>query len=230
MRSSFYRYKDRVLDLRRMGKSYGEILNLLRVKIPKSTLSLWCRNISLPETQQRRIDEIARVAGSRGRAQALIVNRKNRLRYLNSLYKDNKYLLKKIKDKDTAKIALAMLFLGEGSKSSRGAVVFGNSSPEIIQLYLQLLRYCYPLDGLKFCCKVQCRADQNIPELEKFWSFITNIPMAQFRKALVDPRTLGKPTINKDYKGVCRVDYYSAHIYNELLMICRVFGNKGPMV
>ena len=32
----------------------------------------------------------------------------------------------------------------------------------------------------------------------------------------IDVRTLGKPTKKQDYKGVCRVDYFSAEIFIEL--------------
>ena len=66
-----------------------------------------------------------------------------------------------------------------------------------------------------------CRADQNTKKLEKFWSNITRIPLSQFYKPRKDARTIGKPTKRKDYKGVCKIDYFSADIYTELMMIPR---------
>ena len=92
----------------------------------------------------------------------------------------------------------------------------------VIQLFLNLLRYCYDIDETKFRCTLQCRADQDIKKLEKFWSQITRIPLSQFYKARIDPRTNGRPSRNLDYKGVCRIDYFSADIFMELKQIVAV--------
>ncbi len=125
----------------------------------------------------------------------------------------------KLKNKDIAKIALAMLFLGEGSKKSKGTLMLGNSDPQTIILYLKLLRQCYVLDEKKFRCTVQCRADQDTRKLERFWSRTTKIPSKQFYETRIDPRTIGKPSKYLDYKGVCRIDYFSADILTELKQI-----------
>lgn len=68
--------------------------------------------------------------------------------------------------------------------------------------------------------------------LEQFWSGITGIPLIQFYEARIDPRSIGKETLRKDYKAVCRVDYFSAAIYNDLLVAGKILiGEKhGPMV
>ena len=224
MLSQFNTHKNRVTKLRQEGKSYGEIRNILKAKIPKSTLSYWCRSVSLPAEYQKRIQSLVNNGSSKGRLVALEVNKVKRENYLRHLYDRNKYLVKKIDNKNTAKIALAMLFWGEGTKANKGSLTLGNSSPELIKMFLKLLRHCYSISEDKFTCRVQCRADQNIRSLEIFWARVTGISPKQFRKASVDPRTIGKPSLNKEYKGVCRIDYYSAEIYNELKTICRIFG------
>ena len=80
------------------------------------------------------------------------------------------HLSDEIQKKNTAKIAFAMLYLGEGAKKTRGSLMFGNSDPLVIRLYLNLLRSCYRIDENKFRCTLQCRADQDVKKLEKFWS------------------------------------------------------------
>ncbi len=104
--------------------------------------------------------------------------------------------------------------------------MFGNSDPFIINLFVSLLRYCYSVDECKFRCTIQCRADQNIKELELFWSRVTKIPLLQFYKARVDPRTVNKPSKKKDYKGVCRIDYFSADLFFEIIKIPEIIS-KG---
>ncbi|PIR44326.1 hypothetical protein COV23_00575 [Candidatus Wolfebacteria bacterium CG10_big_fil_rev_8_21_14_0_10_31_9] len=107
--------------------------------------------------------------------------------------------------------------------------MFGNSDPNIIYLFLKLLRYCYDIDENKFRCTLQDRADQNIKKLEKFWRLVTKIPKKQFYKARIDPRTIGKISKKPEYKGVCVIDYFSADILNEFKKIVEVIYKNGPV-
>lgn len=105
----------------------------------------------------------------------------------------------------------------------------------MIGLFLKLLRQCYEIDEKKFRFTLQCRADQNVKKLEDYWSKVTRIPLSQCFKVQIDPRTIGKPSKKKDYKGVCRIDYFSAHIDTELkiivIIISKHYGfNFGPVV
>ena len=139
----------------------------------------------------------------------------------------NKHLSPLFKNRDIALIALSLLYLGEGSKTKRGSLTFGNSDPFIIDMFLDLLRRCYEIDNSKFRCTVQCRADQDIKKLEKFWSKITKIPPSQFYGTRIDKRTIGKKTLKLEYKGVCRIDYFSADIFTELMKLPRIL-HTGP--
>lgn len=218
--------REKVEKLRKRGKTYSEIRQALKSFIPKSTLSYWCRKISLPFGYQRKIQAYNKFNLNKARKIALIINRAKREKYLQSVTNRNIHLKKALKNRDTAKIALAMLYLGEGSKRQRGSMMFGNSEPFIVSLFLRLLRYCYNIDESKFRCTLQCRADQNIKKLENFWSKVTKIPLSQFYKARIDPRTIGRPSKKLDYKGVCRIDYFSADLFIELKQIAEIV-NKG---
>lgn len=223
MRSRHADLKASIITLREQGKSYGEIRRTLKIDIPKSTLSYWCNKVLLTDIQQRRVQELVAAGAQKGRTIALLMNEERRALCLQEIERRNKHLAGLLFDKDVAKIALAVLYLGEGAKSpKRGYLMFGNSDPLIIDLFLQLLRRCYNIDEKKFRCTLQCRADQNIKKLEKFWARITNIPSSQFYKARPDPRTIGKPSRKLDYKGVCRIDYFSAEIFFELMKIPRI--------
>lgn len=65
-------------------------------------------------------------------------------------------------------------------------------------------------------------ADQDIKKLERFWSKVTSIPLSQFYKTRIDPRTIGKPSKKPDYKRVCRIDYFSTEIFIELTKIVEI--------
>ena len=72
----------------------------------------------------------------------------------------------------------------------------------------------------------------DIKKLEKFWSETTRIPLSQFYGARVDKRTLGRVSEKREYKGVCRIDYFSSAVDLELKRIAQQvmtsFSKKGP--
>lgn len=220
--------KQRAIKLRLEGMLYSEINEALGSCIPKSTMSGWFKAIVLSPESRKIIDE--KIGDSLLRSQAVSVemSKVRREQSIRGIQEVNSHLADKLhSDADTAKIALVILYMAEGSKHTSSQIAFGNSDPYIIRMFLHLLRSCYTLASDKFRCTVQCRADQNITELEKFWSKITGIPPWQFLKAQVDRRTIGKPTRKGDYKGVCKVNYYSASIYHELIAISKIIY-KGP--
>lgn len=222
--------KNKVTILRKKGKTYSEINKILCLKIPQSTLSNWCNKIELSDKQRKRIENIIKNKITKSREIALAVNREKRIKYLQSVEDRIKYLTPIFKDIRVAKIALAMLYLGEGSKTHRGSLMFGNSDPNIIKLFLGLLRFVYKIDENKLRCTVQCRADQNVNTLERFWSQLTKIPKSRFYKAQIDIRTIGKKSLKVDYKGVCRIDYFSGDLFTEIMKIGELLIENGPVV
>lgn len=201
------------------GFTYTEIKENLRVDLSKATMATWCKGIVLTKMQRDRIDKMSKDRLERLRPKALETNRLKREQYLNSVRLRVVDLPRELDDIKTAKITLAMLYLSKGGKNRAGSLMFGNSDPFIIQLFLKLLRQCYDVREDKLRCKVQMRADMDSSELEEFWSKVTNIPASRFYKTWIDKRTIGKPSKKKNYKGVCRLEYFSADVYNELTLL-----------
>jgi hypothetical protein len=226
-KSQFYQFKNDIIQYRKRGRTYGEIQKLIGEKIPKSTLSCWCKDILLIPEYKIRIEKTMRKNIKRGQAIALIVTREKRKKYLKSVDDRISHLEKVSQNKDVAKISLAMLYLGEGSKAKKSSLMFGNSDPKIINLFLHLMRSCYNIDENKFRCTLQCRADQDIKKLERFWSSVTNIPLNKFYTARIDARSIGKKSKKPDYKGVCRIDYFSADLAIELKKVADLICKMG---
>ncbi|MEW6616896.1 MAG: hypothetical protein AB1333_00535 [Patescibacteria group bacterium] len=210
--------KEKAIELRKQGKTYIEIESLLKIHIPKSTFSFWFHGLEknpiiagiLKKTKENSLKK-ARIAAQEKKKR--IKNEKNVF-----FFEKNKNLFHLLDNKNIAKIVLTTLYLGEGSKNpNRGSIVFGNSDPKIISLFLELLRKNYVIDETKFRCTVQCRVGQDINTLENFWVGVTKIPRKQFYLARIDPRTRGIISKKPDYKGVCRIDYFSAEVLNDLL-------------
>lgn len=123
--------REKVRKLRSAGKLYSEIRQILKLKVTKSTLSTWCKGLKLSEQTQVRMREkvIETLIGARVRARKTIAFKREN--YLKEIYKNNSFLVKSLEDNGVAKIALAMLYLGEGSKTKRSGLMFGNSEPTI---------------------------------------------------------------------------------------------------
>lgn len=102
------------------------------------------------------------------------------------------------------KVAGTMLYWGEGYKSERASFVdFANSDPSMVKVFVNFLRKIYKLNESKFRVLLYCYADQNVPNLIRFWSELTGIPKKQFTK----------PYVRKDFRGDKRkMPYGLVHI------------------
>lgn len=207
------------MTLRKQGKTYSEIRALIP-KTSKSTLSYWLSGLELSSKQKEKLSKNINKKLIKARIQSVLVRKNKRQKYFLNIENNNLGFIHLLNNNnEIAKLVLAALYLGEGTKSMRGSLRLGNSDPGIIKLFLKLLRSCYAIDESKFRGTVLCRADQDIKILDRFWIQTTGFDKKQFYKARIDPRTIGKPSRKLDYKGVCVIDYLSASIFHDLLTL-----------
>lgn len=201
-----YRFSElhpKIRTLRQNGYTYNEIQDELGIEIPKSTLSSICKNIEMTKTYHNKIESLNAHNLKEARKKALAVNKHKRDKYLSEITDRTSKLVKNL-DISTLKIALAMLYWGEGAKwKGHSGLMLGSSDPLIITTYINLLKQCYSIDVTRLRCRISHRHDQDINQLTKYWSNLTNIPLDNFYKTKPDPRTKGKKTRSTDYQGVC---------------------------
>ena len=208
--------KFKALKLRLRGNTYSMINKKLHIVIPKSTLSTWFKSIKLPKTSRlklkRQTDSILESSQEKGLKSLYMSRQTNLLRILDA----NKPFTKNI-NLTNQKLLLSILYLAEGAKYKwTRDLRLTNSNPKVIKFYLKLLNNCYALDTSKMRLLVQCRNDQNTTELEKYWQDIVNIPSIKLYPTYIDSRSKGKPTNQKNYKGVCTIFYFDTKIQLEL--------------
>lgn len=214
--------KKQVRTLRGEGKTYSEIKNILDISVPKSTLSDWCKNVKLPAWYDEKIKELNNKSFNKARKIAWASNRKKREDFLKSVEGEAMKIVASL-DEVNLKIILAALYLGEGAKwKGHSGLMLGSSDPDVVLLYMALLDRCYGIKSRELKCRICYRADQDIKKLEVFWSKITGIPLNNFYKTKPDPRTIGKKTKNKEYKGVCVITCKGADIQLELEQIVKI--------
>lgn len=218
--------KDHVRQLRSQGKTYSEIRQFLKLQVPKSTLSGWCHNVILPVWYQTKIKALNHKNFTKAQQHAWAQLKRKREMFLKAVEHEAEIILARF-NLEALKVALAMLYLGEGAKwQGHSGLMLGNANPEVINLYLVLLKKCYNITPLQVKCRIGYRADQDIKTLEKYWSRITGIPRDNFYKTKPDPRSKGKKTKRLDYKGVCVIMCAGSHIQLELEMITKLLLKK----
>lgn len=114
-------------------------------------------------------------------------NRSEAIRYLN-ITKLNKPEFKLINNlsnsQERLKLAGAMIYWGEGTKSGN-SVVLSNSSPEMIAVFLKFLREVCGISEERLRVVLHYYQNQDEGKLIGYWSQIMKIPQRQFCKSFL---------------------------------------------
>jgi len=197
----------------------GEIS--LKIGVPKNTVSGWVRDIKLTKTKIKRIREKELSSMAIGRLIAAKLLREKMEKWKQGIREKVKYFEQfPYRDPEIGKLICGILYLCEGAKYPASRYLhFGNSDHKLIYFFINLLRKTYRLDENKLRFSIGYRFDQDYEELKGYWSNLTGIPRAKCLNGKPDKRTKGKPTLRKDYKGVCRIIYYDTSLQFELQSI-----------
>ena len=174
--------KEKAVQLRKKGFSYGEISK--KLKIPKSTLSYWLRNIELSKSSK----DILKKKGIEKSTTALIKRNKEQTKKAQEKAEliQNKSILEinKIGKKELFILGVA-LYWGEGyKKGANGSkwkcVDFTNSDSEMIIVMMRFFREICNVPDSKFKVQLHTYKNKDEEKIIKFWSNLTKIPKSQF--------------------------------------------------
>ncbi len=131
--------KNKAIRLRKKGLSYSEIES--QVNVSRASLSLWLRDIPLSDTHKERLYKKQLVQHER----AWYLIRQRRIEKTDKIYRESSAQIGTISIRELWLLGIA-LYWAEGSKAkehnvSQG-VVFSNSDPMMIRLFLDWLRKC----------------------------------------------------------------------------------------
>jgi hypothetical protein len=190
------RSKEHILavEMRKEGKSILEIAQKLNVA--KSTVSVWCRDISLTEQQINLITRNRALGIRKGQLVSAERKRAMRLARVEVFRKQGLSRLSSLTDDAFFTAGLA-LYLAEGAKTGR-RVFFVNSDPRVIDFMLRWLYKFFGVSRNNIDLSVLINAIHR-PRVETvlaFWSSYLGIPTSQFRAT-----TFVKTTQKKVYKN-----------------------------
>jgi hypothetical protein len=163
-----YTEQARARELRAQAWTLNEIAAELGVS--KSSVSIWVRDVDFtPRPRNRghpagpkhpmRLKKEAEIARCAVEAAELVGN---------------------VTDRDLLMYALA-LYAGEGTKGV-GGLVFANSDPRLITVFLRWLRSQFDIPESKFRLRMYLHEDLDLHAAQQFWHGVTGIPIHQFGK------------------------------------------------
>jgi transposase-like protein len=197
--------RDKALALRHKGYSIGDISKILNKQ--KSTISYWCKNVTLTTSQINKLSEKSKSSGLK----AILLNSKKlqEKRKLNLIkYSElGKRDLGKITDRDLFILGIG-LYWGEGYKKGNDEFGFTNSDPTIIKTMIKFLNNIYNVSNEDFILRVSINKIHKTRERDivKFWSKTTKTSSLQFTKTSFIKSKPGKQyQNNKAYYGTLRI-------------------------
>lgn len=210
--------KQKAIKLREKGASYSEIKSL--VSVSKSTLSLWLKDMPLSK---------ARIIELRDRNPKRIESYRNTMRLkrearLSEVLKNVEFKLKKLNERDLL-IGGIFLYMGDGSKTTKGTTALTNTNPHILKLFIEwLFLHGVPRGSIKI--QLHLYKDMNIKKQIEFWSQILKIHPKQFRKPHIKSKVSNEVTYkNKFGQGTCTVLYENVRMYETTIMYLKYVQN-----
>ncbi len=224
MQSRWFESKSDAIKLRKKGFSIGKIEHNLG--IPRSTLSGWLKNIKLSQKQKEKLTQNWKNALVKARKKAVLWHNAQKEKRLKKAENQAIETIRgiDITDKKILELALAILYMGEGTKRKIETSI-GSSDPLILKFFIATLKTLYNFNPEKIKCQLNLRADQNPEKMKHFWSKELGVPINNFGYVSLDKRTIGSKTY-PHYKGVCHVLCGNVAIQRKLIYLSERFCRK----
>lgn len=198
--------KKLALELRKKGYSYSAIKS--KIKVSKSTLSLWLREFPLSKK------EIDLLRGKNPKRIELFRNtmRLKREREEDEVFEKVKLEIGDFSERETL-IAGLFLYWGEGTKAAPCTVAVTNTDPDVLRFFVRWLKLLgVSVSSLKVVLHLY--RDMNVINEIHFWSDYLKIPIPQFRKPYIKKTRLYDINYRSGFKhGTCSVLYLKKDLY-----------------
>ncbi|MFF6793057.1 helix-turn-helix domain-containing protein [Streptomyces filamentosus] len=187
----------RARELRLQGMTYDRIQAELGCS--KSSISLWVRD--LPKPERRPPAEQARLANRKRWEHELAVRDERR----RATKAEAARSVGKMSDRELLLAGVA-LYWAEGTKDKpydrREAVIFVNSDPGVIQLYLAWLRLLQ-VESERLAYRVMIHMTADVEAAERYWADLVGVDVSALQKTTIkkhNPKTVRK-NVGEDYRG-----------------------------
>lgn len=172
--------KQKAIELRQKGFSYGQILKELGLS-SKGTLSNWFKNLSLSKRAKTKLRKNYEIATKQG------LNEFNKKRSHDILNENTEVLEKGKREVNISShkdlvILGAALYWGEGTKyiGKNPSLIFTNSDPDMIKVYMRFLREALCLNESLIKAGIHLHPYINEKRARYYWAKISGLPRDLF--------------------------------------------------
>jgi hypothetical protein len=167
--------KQKVVELRKQGKSYSQIRKELSVS--KGSLSLWLKDLPLSTERIKQLRDFNEVRIEKY-SRTMLAKREARLAEF--------YNQEKVKHLPLSKrelfVAGLFLYWGEGMKNVKYPLGLYNTNPQLIKFGLLWYKNSLNIPIEKIKVHLHLYSDMNIAQEMNFWSKELKMPLKQFTK------------------------------------------------
>lgn len=203
--------KSEAIRMRKEGASYSQIKE--KLKVSKSSLSLWLHDMPLPEKRLRELRDWNAVRIERF---SNTMRDKREARWAEV----RKRAAKDIRTLSKREIIIAGLFLywGEGGKTVTTCTSLSNTDPAMIRFFMCWLQ-ALGVSKDRFRVHVHLYSDMDIQKELRYWSKTLDLPLSSFRKPYV--KTSNRSGLSYPQKfphGTCNLIYGNRDVSEYVLM------------
>lgn len=208
-------------SLRTKGWSYSMICE--RFGVAKSTLHYWIGDMPIP----RKISDKRRRHLRRIQPLGAEANRQKRIERVANIKEEVKVYLNKVDFSGFSKKAmLSFLYWAEGTKSGEsGMVMFSNTDPKLMLVFITLLRECYSVDEENFRARIYVHYYHNVREVKKYWSELLGIPLNRFYKTHRKARSKNK-RFRRNMGGICHLYYNRVALRDKIMFFYQELADR----
>ncbi len=202
--------KSEAIKMRKEGASYSQIK--AKIKVSKSSLSLWLQGMPLSEKRLRELRDWNDVRIERFQD---TMRHKRESRWAEV----RKRAAKDIGKLNKRELLIAGLFLywGEGGKTMRASVSVSNTDPAMLRFFMHWLKVL-GVSKNRLRVHVHLYADMNIKTELQYWSKILDLPLSSFTKPYIKKSNrIGLSYKQKFTHGTCNVLYHNRDISEYVL-------------
>lgn len=216
--------KTLAIGLRKKGFSYSEIRSA--AKIPKSTLSLWLKNIKLSESEEQRLEQKRFEARKRGSKTRMEKISEAIEKIKNNSAKD----IGKISKRELWLVGIVMYWKNKNRNDPRRGVSFSSSDPSQIKLFLKWLQEIGGIKDQEIMLDVFIGKNEkdSINEGISYWSKITRFPADWFTRVYYLNNNLNnknnKKTSKKSQSGFSQSGFLRIRVRASSMLARQISG------
>ncbi len=171
------------LLLRRKGFSIKDIAKKLQVS--PGSVSLWCQEVKLTQSQQAILKRKQHLAGQHGRQMGADMNKAKRVKALNLAKAQAEANVVKVSNRELLYLGLG-IYWGEGVKSRTGQASVVNSDSRILRIMIRWFRECMSVEVSDLRPYVYISIEHHDREniIMQYWEKALGLPRSQFKSPI----------------------------------------------